>query len=68
MNRAVDSAVVQPSRLGNGRSIWTVDALFKPHGGTRTVSITGSFVAAGDRAPQGFTHEGKLAAPLSVTD
>jgi ribonuclease PH len=59
-------AVVQPNRLGE-RTIYLDCDVIQADGGTRTASITGAFVAL-VFALRKLYNEGKLAAPLPVTD
>lgn len=59
-------AVVQPNRLGE-RTIYLDCDVIQADGGTRTASITGAFVAL-VIALRKLYNEGKLAAPLPVTD
>jgi ribonuclease PH len=59
-------AVVQPHRLGE-RTIYLDCDVIQADGGTRTASITGAFVAL-VIALRKLYNEGKLAAPLPVTD
>lgn len=59
-------AVVQTSRLGE-RTIYLDCDVIQADGGTRTASITGSFVAL-VLALRKLYNDGKLAAPLPITD
>jgi ribonuclease PH len=59
-------AVVEPHRLGE-RTIYLDCDVIQADGGTRTASITGAFVAL-VLALRKLYNDGKLAAPLPVTD
>ena len=59
-------AVVEPHRLGE-RTIYLDCDVIQADGGTRTAAITGAFVAL-VLALRKLYNDGKLAAPLPVTD
>src|SRR5581483_6958538 len=59
-------AVVDPRRLGE-RTVYLDCDVIQADGGTRTASITGAFVAL-ILALRKLYNEGKIAAPLPVSD